>query len=176
MGPQMGAWLVLVGYVGRPGLQCWGGGGGTWPRAHEAKPRPLTCAASGVAFRRRPCGAVHPARQVRWAPPPPRQVTWSPRGSSRAGERRRGGGGLVLCPGAVNLANHQEQEAAAIAVAVARGQCAAAGSAASRRRWNRIGRRFAAGSGGRGASESRAAPVPVTGERGSQALSPLFRL
>lgn len=109
-------------------------------------------------------------------PPPPRQVTWSPRGSSRAGERRRGGGGLVLCPGAVNLANHQEQEAAAIAVAVARGQCAAAGSAASRRRWNRIGRRFAAGSGGRGASESRAAPVPVTGERGSQALSPLLRL
>lgn len=78
MGPQMGAWLVLVGYVGRPGLQCRGGGG-TWPRAHEAKPRPLTCAASGVAFRRRPCGAVHPARQVRWAPPaPPGHVvaTW----------------------------------------------------------------------------------------------------
>lgn len=71
MGPQMGAWLVLVGYVGRPGLQCRGGGDvAARPRSEAATadvcrvgrcfpPPPVRCGAPSAA------GQVGPPRPAR---------------------------------------------------------------------------------------------------------------
>lgn len=80
MGPQMGAWLVLVGYVGRPGLQCWGGGGGDVAARPRSEAATADVCRVGRCFPPPPvrCGAPSAAGQVGPSPAPPGHVvaTW----------------------------------------------------------------------------------------------------